>query len=36
MTHEPQRLIKSKLRVIDHDEVFTPCWLIEDMLAMVR
>ena len=29
-------LIKSKQRVADHGEVFTPLWLVEDMLDLVR
>ena len=29
-------LIKSKKRVADHGEVFTPRWLIEKMLDLVR
>jgi len=29
-------LIKSKKRVADHGEVFTPPWLVEHMLALVR
>ncbi len=29
-------LIKSKKRVADHGEVFTPPWLIEDMLDLVK
>lgn len=32
---EAERLIKSKQRVTDHGEVFTPSWLVEDMLALV-
>ena len=28
--------IKSKKRVIDHGEVFTPEWLVNDMLALVK
>src|SRR5271165_2970344 len=29
-------LIKSKRRVADHGEVFTPQWLVENMLDLVR
>lgn len=29
-------LIKSKQRVADHGEVFTPAWLVEDMLDLVK
>jgi len=29
-------LIKSKRRVADHGEVFTPQWLVENMLALVK
>lgn len=29
-------LIKSKQRVTDHGEVFTPAWLVEDMLNLVK
>lgn len=29
-------LIKSKRRVADHGEVFTPQWLVEDMLDLVK
>lgn len=30
------QLVKSKRRVADHGEVFTPAWLVEDMLDLVR
>lgn len=30
------RLVKSKQRVADHGEVFTPPWMVESMLDMVR
>lgn len=33
---ETERLIKSKQRVTDHGEVFTPSWLVEDMLNLVN
>lgn len=29
-------LIKSKQRVTDHGEVFTPSWIVEDMLDLVK
>ena len=29
-------LVKSKQRVADHGEVFTPVWLVEDMLDLVK
>src|SRR5580698_7206112 len=32
----PMNLIKSKRRVADHGEVFTPPWLVEKMLDLVR
>jgi hypothetical protein len=32
----PDRLVKSKQRVADHGEVFTPAWLVEDMLDLVK
>src|SRR5207253_222357 len=32
----PQKLIKSKDRVADHGEVFTPEWLVEKMLNLVK
>lgn len=31
-----ERLIKSKKRVADHGEVFTPAWLVEKMLDLVK
>ncbi|AZN30719.1 SAM-dependent DNA methyltransferase [Flaviflexus salsibiostraticola] len=33
---EPERLVKSKQRVADHGEVFTPAWMVEDMLNLVK
>ena len=33
---QPQSLIKSKERVADHGEVFTPAWLVEKMLDLVK
>jgi N-6 DNA Methylase len=32
----PDKLIKSKKRVADHGEVFTPSWLVEKMLDLVK
>ena len=32
----PMNLIKSKKRVADHGEVFTPPWLVEQMLDLVK
>ncbi|MEX2375629.1 MAG: N-6 DNA methylase [Dehalococcoidia bacterium] len=32
---EAERLVKSKQRVADHGEVFTPAWMVEDMLNLV-
>lgn len=29
-------LIKSKQRVVDHGEVFTPAWLVDEMLDLVK
>lgn len=31
-----EALVKSKQRVADHGEVFTPAWLVEDMLNLVK
>lgn len=36
MTEPTERLVKSKQRVADHGEVFTPSWLVEDMLDLVK
>ncbi|WP_316668239.1 N-6 DNA methylase [uncultured Propionibacterium sp.] len=33
---EAQRLVKSKERVADHGEVFTPAWMVEAMLDLVK
>jgi len=33
---EAQSLMKSKQRVADHGEVFTPAWMVEDMLDLVK
>lgn len=32
----PERLVKSKKRVADHGEVFTPLWMVEEMLDLVK
>ena len=34
--HLPMSLVKSKQRVADHGEVFTPAWLVEAMLHLVK
>jgi len=31
-----EELVKSKQRVADHGEVFTPSWMVEDMLDLVK
>ena len=31
-----ERLVKSRQRVVDHGEVFTPRWLVDDMLDLVK
>jgi len=31
-----EELVKSKQRVADHGEVFTPAWMVEDMLNLVK
>jgi hypothetical protein len=33
---DPEGLVKSRQRVADHGEVFTPSWLVEDMLNLVK
>ncbi len=35
-SHSPKSLVKSKQRVADHGEVFTPAWLVEAMLDLVK
>lgn len=35
MQADAESLVKSKQRVADHGEVFTPAWLVEDMLDLV-
>lgn len=32
----PEKLVKSKKRVVDHGEVFTPAWMVENMLDLVK
>ena len=32
----PMNYVKSKQRVADHGEVFTPAWMVEDMLDLVK
>jgi hypothetical protein len=32
----PSDLVKSKQRVADHGEVFTPAWMVEAMLDLVK
>lgn len=32
----PEKLVKSRQRVADHGEVFTPLWLVNDMLDLVK
>lgn len=33
---EEDSLVKSRQRIEDHGEVFTPSWLVEDMLNLVK
>ncbi len=33
---QPMTIVKSKQRVADHGEVFTPAWLVEAMLDLVK
>ena len=33
---DTEELVKSKQRVADHGEVFTPSWMVEDMLDLVK
>jgi hypothetical protein len=35
-TNATEKLVKSRQRVADHGEVFTPAWLVEDMLNLVK
>ncbi len=34
--NDPEGLVKSRKRVVDHGEVFTPSWMVEDMLNLVK
>ena len=34
--NDPEGLVKSRKRVADHGEVFTPSWMVEDMLDLVK
>ena len=34
--HPSEKLVRSRQRVSDHGEVFTPAWLVDDMLDLVR
>jgi hypothetical protein len=36
MSLNEERLVKSKRRVADHGEVFTPAWMVENMLDLVK
>lgn len=36
MPSDEQPLVRSRQRVADHGEVFTPRWLVEDMLNLVK
>jgi hypothetical protein len=33
---QPMKIVKSKQRVADHGEVFTPAWMVEAMLDLVK
>ncbi|MDO5701260.1 MAG: N-6 DNA methylase [Bowdeniella nasicola] len=35
-SHSVERLVKSRQRVADHGEVFTPAWLVDQMLDLVK
>ena len=35
-SNDPEGLVKSRQRVSDHGEVFTPSWVVEDMLNLVK
>ena len=35
-TDKSENLVKSRQRVIDYGEVFTPSWMVEDMLKLVE
>ena len=34
--NEAERLVRTKRRVADHGEVFTPPWMVEDMLSLIQ
>lgn len=36
MIENPDKLVKSRQRVTDHGEVFTPSWMVESMLDLVK
>lgn len=36
MSTAAERLVKSKQRIADHGEVFTPAWMVDDMLNLVK
>jgi len=36
ISKDSEGLVKSKQRVADHGEVFTPSWMVEDMLNLVK
>jgi hypothetical protein len=36
VTNDSKSLVKSRQRVADHGEVFTPDWMVEDMLNLVK
>jgi len=36
LSKDSEGLVKSKQRVADHGEVFTPSWMVEDMLNLVK
>ena len=36
LVHLPMTLIKSRKRVTDHGEVFTPAWMVDAMLDLVK
>lgn len=35
-TGVPEEIVKSRKRVLDHGEVFTPSWMVEEMLDLVK
>lgn len=36
LSGKAEQLVRTKQRVADHGEVFTPAWLVEDMLNLVK